>query len=161
MGTQGNTDTLFFGNLNGNFNNFSNDNSTTLFRIKTVLNIRLRADRRSLLRLLILRDRRSGSTPTPPREFLPCKPSIITVINPSFMGVFLGTAATWILMAVSSLSRWHQPGVLYLLLGTLLYLVGIVGVTILCNLPLNEALAKSDGCGDRTVRSTACDRNVG
>ena len=67
----------------------------------------------------------------------------------SFMGVFLGTAATCIFMAVSSLSKWHQPGVLYLLLGTLLYLVGIVGVTILCNLPLNEALAKSDGCGDR------------
>ncbi len=68
----------------------------------------------------------------------------IAVINPSFMGVFLGTAAACIFLAVSSLSRWHQLGDPYLLLGSLLYLAGTVGVTILCNVPLNEALAKVD-----------------
>ncbi|XZN91170.1 MAG: DUF1772 domain-containing protein [Microcoleus sp.] len=68
----------------------------------------------------------------------------ITVINPSFMGVFLGTAAACIVLTFSSLSKWHQPGAPYLLLGAMLYLVGTVGVTIVCNVPLNDGLAKVD-----------------
>jgi uncharacterized membrane protein len=66
----------------------------------------------------------------------------ITVINPLFMAAFLGTAAACILLAVSSLLRWHQPGAAYLLIGSLLYLVGTLGVTIVFNVPLNEALAR-------------------
>ena len=65
----------------------------------------------------------------------------ITVINPWFMAAFLGTAAACIFLAVSSLLKWHQPGAAYLLLGSLLYLVGTVGVTIVFNVPLNDALA--------------------
>ncbi len=66
----------------------------------------------------------------------------ITVINPLFMAAFLGTAAACIFLAVSSVLRWHQPGAAYLLIGSLLYLIGTVGVTIVCNVPLNEALAR-------------------
>jgi uncharacterized membrane protein len=66
----------------------------------------------------------------------------ITVINPLFMAAFLGTAGACILLAVSSVSRWHQPGATYLLIGSLLYLVGTLGVTIVFNVPLNEALAR-------------------
>jgi uncharacterized membrane protein len=66
----------------------------------------------------------------------------ITVINPLFMTVFLGTAAACVLLAISSLLKWHQPGAAYLLLGSLLYLIGTFGVTIMFNVPLNEALAK-------------------
>src|SRR4028119_494064 len=66
----------------------------------------------------------------------------ITVINPLFMAAFLGTAAVCIFLAVSSVLRWHQPGAAYLLIGSLLYLIGTVGVTIVCNVPLNEALAR-------------------
>jgi uncharacterized membrane protein len=36
---------------------------------------------------------------------------------------------------------WHEPGAAYLLVGTLLYLAGTVLVTIVFNVPLNEALA--------------------
>lgn len=68
----------------------------------------------------------------------------ITVINPLFFAVFFGTAAACILLAVSALLRWHQPGALYLLVGSLLYLVGTVLVTIVFNVPLNEALARVD-----------------
>jgi len=67
----------------------------------------------------------------------------ITVINPLFMMAFLGTAGACILLAVSSF-KWHQPGAAYLLVGSLLYLVGTVGVTIALNVPLNDALAKVD-----------------
>lgn len=66
----------------------------------------------------------------------------ITVINPLFMLAFLGTAAACVFLAISSLFKWHQPGTAYLLVGSLLYLVDTVGVTMMCNVPLNEALAK-------------------
>lgn len=64
-----------------------------------------------------------------------------TVINPMFMTAFLGTAAACIFLTVSSLLKWHQPGAAYLLLGSLLYLIGTFGVTIVFNVPLNNALA--------------------
>jgi uncharacterized membrane protein len=66
----------------------------------------------------------------------------ITVINPLFMTAFLGTAAACIFLLVSSLSKWHQAGAAYLLVGSLFYLVGTFGVTIVFNVPLNEVLAK-------------------
>ena len=66
----------------------------------------------------------------------------ITVINSLFMVVFLGTAAACIFLAISSLLKWHKPGAAYLLFGSLLYLVGTVLVTIVFNVPLNNALAR-------------------
>lgn len=66
----------------------------------------------------------------------------ITVINPLFMTTFLGTAAACIFLAVSSLLKWYRLGEAYLLIGSLLYLVGTLGVTIVFNVPLNDALAK-------------------
>ncbi|WP_333478419.1 DUF1772 domain-containing protein [Allocoleopsis sp.] len=66
----------------------------------------------------------------------------ITAINPLFMTVLFGTAAACIVLAVSSVLKWHQPGAAYLLLGSVLYLVGTILVTIVFNVPLNEALAK-------------------
>ncbi|BAZ40188.1 hypothetical protein NIES4101_61490 [Calothrix sp. NIES-4101] len=66
----------------------------------------------------------------------------ITVINPLFMGVFLGNAVACIFLVIFSLSKWHQPGTVYLLVGSLLYLVGTLGVTIAFNVPMNDALAK-------------------
>jgi uncharacterized membrane protein len=68
----------------------------------------------------------------------------ITVINPLFMTVFLGTAVACLFLAVSSLLKWHQPGAVYLFVGSLLYLIGTVLVTIVFNVPLNDALAKVD-----------------
>jgi uncharacterized membrane protein len=68
----------------------------------------------------------------------------ITVYNPWFMGTFLGTAVACIFLAVSSLIKWQQPGAAHLLVGSLLYLVGTVLVTIVFNVPLNNALAVVD-----------------
>ncbi len=67
----------------------------------------------------------------------------ITAINPLFMVALFGTAAACIFLAVSSLLNWQQPGAAYLLVGSLLYLVGTVLVTIAFNVPLNDALAIS------------------
>ncbi len=68
----------------------------------------------------------------------------ITVINPLFFTALFGTAVACIFLAVFSVLRWHQPGAFYLLVGSLLYLVGTIGVTIVFNVPLNEALAIVD-----------------
>ncbi|BAT54916.1 hypothetical protein NOS3756_38910 [Nostoc sp. NIES-3756] len=65
----------------------------------------------------------------------------ITVINPLFMTVFLGTGGICIFLLISSLLRWHRTNTVYVLVGSLLYLIGTLGVTIFFNVPLNEALA--------------------
>ncbi|MBV9385872.1 MAG: hypothetical protein JOZ78_05525 [Chroococcidiopsidaceae cyanobacterium CP_BM_ER_R8_30] len=45
------------------------------------------------------------------------------------MLVLFGTAAACLFLAASSLLKWHQPGAAYLLIGSLLYLVGTILVT--------------------------------
>ncbi|OKH53760.1 hypothetical protein NIES2101_09920 [Calothrix sp. HK-06] len=78
----------------------------------------------------------------PPAQGIAAMQSInITVINPLFMTVFLGTSAACVFLLVFSLLKWHQPGAIYLLIGSLLYLVGTFGTTIVFNVPLNDALA--------------------
>ena len=77
----------------------------------------------------------------PPAQGIAAMQAInITVINPLFMTALFGTAAACIFLAIASLLKWHQPGAAYLLLGSLLYLIGTVGVTIAFNVPLNDAL---------------------
>jgi uncharacterized membrane protein len=66
----------------------------------------------------------------------------VAVINPLFLGVFLGTALVSVIATVAVALRWGQPGAAWLLVGGALYVVGTFGVTIGCNVPLNNALAK-------------------
>lgn len=68
----------------------------------------------------------------------------VVVINPSFLALFFGTAVACLLLAVTSLLRWHKPGAGYLLVGSLLYLVGTILVTIVFNVPRNDLLATVD-----------------
>jgi uncharacterized membrane protein len=63
-----------------------------------------------------------------------------TILNPLFFVAFLGTAATTTLLAISLLWRWQHPGTAYLLAGSLFYLIGTILVTIVFNVPMNEAL---------------------
>lgn len=65
----------------------------------------------------------------------------VAVLNPWFMAAFFGTAAACVLALISSLLRWHEPVAVYLLVGSALYLVGSLLVTIICNVPRNESLA--------------------
>src|SRR5687767_10706279 len=78
----------------------------------------------------------------PAREGVAAMQSInIVVINPLFLGVFLGTAALSVVAAVGAVARWNHPGAGCLLLGAALYLFGTFLVTIAFNVPLNNALA--------------------
>jgi uncharacterized membrane protein len=74
----------------------------------------------------------------PARDGITAMQSInVVVLNRSFLGVFLGTGAlaAALLLAVP----WH--GRASLAVAAALYLVGSVGVTMLCNVPRNERLA--------------------
>ena len=78
-----------------------------------------------------------------PKEGISAMQSInITAINPLFMIALFGTAGTCLFLAVFSVLKWHQSSAVYLLVGSLLYLIGVVLVTIAFNVPLNDALAK-------------------
>jgi uncharacterized membrane protein len=78
----------------------------------------------------------------PPGEGIAAMQSInVVVLNPWFMTAFFGTAAACVLALISSLLQWHEPGAVYLFVGGVLYLVGTFLVTIVFNVPRNEALA--------------------
>jgi len=64
----------------------------------------------------------------------------VAVITPAFLGLFLGGAAASAAIVVRALLRWHTPGSAWLLAGGLLYFAGTFGVTMLFNVPLNNAL---------------------
>lgn len=81
----------------------------------------------------------------PPAQGIAAMQSVnVAVIGPWFLGAFFGTAAACALLAVSALVRWHEPRGIYLLFGSLLYLVGTILVTIAFNVPWNDALAAVD-----------------
>jgi uncharacterized membrane protein len=65
----------------------------------------------------------------------------ITIINPLFFLVFLGTALASVILAITALPRLSSPGAVFLLIGCLSYLVGTFGVTMAFNVPLNDKLA--------------------
>jgi uncharacterized membrane protein len=71
----------------------------------------------------------------------------ITAINPLFMLVLFGTAMACLSIVIPALLQWHRTGTIYLLIGSLLYLVGTILVTMFGNVPLNNALAIVDPNG--------------
>ena len=66
---------------------------------------------------------------------------IAAIKSPLFLVVFFATAALAALMGIAATLKWGEPGALYLLLGSLLFLNGPFGVTLLKNVPLNTQLA--------------------
>jgi uncharacterized membrane protein len=79
----------------------------------------------------------------PPAQGIAAMQSInVTAITPLFMVALFGTAAACVLLGVRSWPARHEPGTLYLLCGCFLYLVGTILVTIVFNVPRNNALAR-------------------
>jgi uncharacterized membrane protein len=65
----------------------------------------------------------------------------VFAVTPLFMTALFGTGAACLLLAIAALFVWERSGAGYLFLGSLLYLVGTVVVTIVFNVPRNDALA--------------------
>lgn len=74
------------------------------------------------------------------------------ILNPVFFVVFFGTAAACVAVAIAALLDWPALGTDWLLAGSLLYLVCGLLVTLLFNVPLNNALAKAEPESDEAAR---------
>jgi threonine dehydratase len=81
----------------------------------------------------------------PPAQGIAAMQSInVVVLNVWFFTLFFGTAVCCLALGIASIVRWQKPGAGYLLVASLLYLVGTILVTIVCNVPLNDTLAGVD-----------------
>ncbi len=60
------------------------------------------------------------------------------IVNPAFLFVFLGAAVFLSIAAFQQ--RGRRKGLLWI--AAVLYIVGVLGITSVCNVPLNDALAK-------------------
>lgn len=65
----------------------------------------------------------------------------ITVINPVFMLAFMGTGLVSLALLLATVFDWQGLSAKLILIGALLYLIGCIGVTMIFNVPLNDALA--------------------
>ncbi|RWM07562.1 MAG: DUF1772 domain-containing protein [Mesorhizobium sp.] len=68
----------------------------------------------------------------------------ITVITPTFMTALFGTGLICLALIAGALMGWGQPGAYWLLAGAVIYLIGNPIVTMVFNVPLNDALAAVD-----------------
>ena len=78
----------------------------------------------------------------PPAHGISAMQSInVAVINPWFLTPYFGMAVLSVLLSIAAVLRWHEPGAVYVIAGGLLYFLGTFLVTMLFNVPRNNALA--------------------
>jgi uncharacterized membrane protein len=68
----------------------------------------------------------------------------IQIVNPLFLTIFVGTPVGAAFLAALACRSLSQPGAKLLLLGSVLYLVGTLAITVAFNIPLNNRLAIQD-----------------
>jgi uncharacterized membrane protein len=68
----------------------------------------------------------------------------VVIVRSFFMPLFLGTTLTAAALAAIAIFRWGEPGSLAMLIAGTVYVVGMFIVTIIFNVPLNNALAVVD-----------------
>ncbi|MEM9386506.1 MAG: anthrone oxygenase family protein [Pseudomonadota bacterium] len=73
------------------------------------------------------------------------------ILNPVFLGIFMGTAVCSLIVAVRAAMTWGSPGVSWAATGGLLYLLGCFLVTGAGNVPLNNALAAVDASSPQAL----------
>jgi len=89
----------------------------------------------------------------PPAQGIAAMQSInVVILNPIFFAAFFGTAAACLILAIWSVVAWQDPGAAWLLAGSLLYVVGAIMVTMVFNVPMNDALAAVDPASGEGAR---------
>ena len=68
----------------------------------------------------------------------------VVVINPLVMTALFGTALACAVLVVAAFVEWGEAYAVYLLLGGLLYIAGVVVLTIAYHVPRNDAMAALD-----------------
>jgi len=86
-----------------------------------------------------------GLAALPPAQGVAAMNAInVTAVMPAFMLVFVGSAVLCAVLAVVTFVLWPEDGRVALLVGSALYLFGCFGVTMVANVPRNDALLKLD-----------------
>jgi uncharacterized membrane protein len=88
---------------------------------------------------------------SPPSGIAAMQAINVVVLNPLFLGLFMGTALACAVLFVYAVMHWQIPAALYLAAGSLCYVLGTFGVTMAFNVPRNNALAQiepssAEGC---------------
>ncbi|MFJ4976585.1 DUF1772 domain-containing protein [Streptomyces coeruleorubidus] len=83
-----------------------------------------------------------GLATLPPAQGVAAMNAInVAAVTPPFMAVFLGSAVLCSVIAVVTFVLWPDEGTVELLVGSALYLFGSFGLTMVANVPRNDALA--------------------
>ncbi|MDT9694596.1 anthrone oxygenase family protein [Streptomyces sp. P17] len=86
-----------------------------------------------------------GLAALPPGQGVAAMQAInVAAVTPAFMLVFIGSAVLCAVLAVVTFVLWPDEGTVELLLGSALYLFGSFGVTMVANVPRNDALMKME-----------------
>ncbi|KUO22811.1 anthrone oxygenase family protein [Streptomyces dysideae] len=86
-----------------------------------------------------------GLAALPPAQGVAAMNSInVAAVRPPFMLVFVGSAVLCSVLAVVTFVLWPDEGRVELLLGSALFLFGSFGVTMVANVPRNDALLRMD-----------------
>jgi uncharacterized membrane protein len=75
----------------------------------------------------------------------------VVVINPVFLGVFMGTAVLSVLIGLLAVPQWGSPAAVLYLGAGVSYLVGTFLTTVVGNVPLNERLADCPAASPESV----------
>ena len=73
------------------------------------------------------------------------------ILNPMFFILFMGTAVLSLILPVTVLVQGGQAGVWFIVAGSLFYLLGDMLVTILFNVPMNNALDRVSATGQEAA----------
>jgi uncharacterized membrane protein len=73
------------------------------------------------------------------------------ILKSAFMPIFLGTTLAGAFLAAMAFFRWGEPGSFAMLVGGIIYVTGMFGVTMVFNVPLNNSLATVDPSGAEAV----------
>lgn len=81
----------------------------------------------------------------PPSKGIAAMQSInIVVMNPLFLGVFMGTTVACLLLIINAIVQWYATEITWMIVGGLFYIVGTFGVTATLHVPWNDELAEAD-----------------
>jgi uncharacterized membrane protein len=71
----------------------------------------------------------------------------VVIVRSSFMLLFSGSTLVLVLLFIAGIWQWGSPGSYRAILAGTVYVTGMFFITAICNVPLNDALAGSDGNG--------------
>lgn len=66
----------------------------------------------------------------------------VQIVQSWFMPLFLGTTLAGLALAVIGVLKWGETCATAMLAGGAIYVIGMFGVTMACNVPLNNALTQ-------------------